>query len=51
MWTGFGLVFAAFGAITVLFCWWMDRHIGRFADEDAERQVSVTPTAVTQNGD
>lgn len=36
-WTAFGLVFAALGAITVMFCWWMDRRIARFAAENRAR--------------
>lgn len=35
-WTGFGLVFAVIGTITVMFCWWVDRRVARFAAEDAE---------------
>ncbi|ADH87369.1 hypothetical protein Snov_0032 [Ancylobacter novellus DSM 506] len=44
-WTGFGLVFAALGAITVLFCWWMDRRIARFAAGDAEAHERLSRSA------
>ncbi|MDF2809299.1 MAG: hypothetical protein K0S56_330 [Microvirga sp.] len=44
-WAGFGLVFAAIGTITVMFCWWMDRRIARFAADDAEVQERLSRSA------
>jgi hypothetical protein len=41
-WTGLGLIFAAFGTIMVMLCWWMDRRIARFAAGDAEAQKRLS---------
>lgn len=50
-WTGFGLVFAAIGTITVMFCWWMDRRIARFEAEDAEDRDRAGLDASIRSGE